>query len=618
MSMEDQTLFKEQPLLPDGPFDQLLILAGPAPDSGASLAEAGGCRIFKIYLGENNVLGQVNNAFIRAAAQRNHLLVVWAGVQIDFSAAAVLEEATQQDPYFGFAFPRLLRTSDGALLPVPLQGMNLNAEALPRRALSELKPYYIVLEHTTPCFLITDRILANLGLLDESYLTLPGAFLEYLCRARRVGYRGIVVNSAAAYVAEGSCAAAVEIGTADRQRLIAQHPESAWLDQRADRQPFVLEERLLSKVYPNLEKQRRTLAIDAADLPASFNDTVDAALLLLDGVHKAARGWEVTILCRHETGVFHKLQRRYPNFKLLTPETDQTFTALFRINQPWSVSHLVQAHRRAFFNIVTILDTIAWDIQYMAPSGLTEAWEFSANYLDGIVYDSVFTADRFRCRFPLGPGVKECAQLYSLRFEEYRQSTRAAATTGDYILMVGNSFDHKDLRASTTLLADAFPYEQFKVLGLKHSDREQVQALASGHLEEQQIHDLFAGAKLVVFPSFYEGFGFPLVRGLAYGKPVVVRDLALYREVAENCRGEGKIYLFSTPLELFEKIGRLLHGQSLPALPLGGALQAEEPAINWETAAHNILLFIEEICTAADLSHWRQRDRVVRLRVNGE
>ena len=76
--MEDQTLFKEQPLLPDGPFDQLLILAGPAPDSGASLAEAGGCRIFKIYLGENNVLGQVNNAFIRAAAQRNHLLVVWA------------------------------------------------------------------------------------------------------------------------------------------------------------------------------------------------------------------------------------------------------------------------------------------------------------------------------------------------------------------------------------------------------------------------------------------------------------------------------------------------------------------------------------------------------------
>ena len=41
--------------------------------------------------------------------------------------------------------------------------------------------------------------------------------------------------------------------------------------------------------------------------------------------------------------------------------------------------------------------------------------------------------------------------------------------------------------------------------------------LQSGTLSETDIHRLYAGARVVVFPSFYEGFGFPIVTTFAYG-----------------------------------------------------------------------------------------------------
>jgi glycosyltransferase involved in cell wall biosynthesis len=46
------------------------------------------------------------------------------------------------------------------------------------------------------------------------------------------------------------------------------------------------------------------------------------------------------------------------------------------------------------------------------------------------------------------------------------------------------------------------------------------------------MRDVLARARVVVYPSHYEGFGLPVVDALALGKPVIVLESAVNRELA--------------------------------------------------------------------------------------
>jgi glycosyltransferase involved in cell wall biosynthesis len=52
--------------------------------------------------------------------------------------------------------------------------------------------------------------------------------------------------------------------------------------------------------------------------------------------------------------------------------------------------------------------------------------------------------------------------------------------------------------------------------------------------DSQQLHDLYAGAGVFVFPSLYEGFGIPLVEAFASGLPVVASNASSLPEVSQG------------------------------------------------------------------------------------
>jgi len=114
-----------------------------------------------------------------------------------------------------------------------------------------------------------------------------------------------------------------------------------------------------------------------------------------------------------------------------------------------------------------------------------------------------------------------------------------------------------------------------------------------------------------VFPSFYEGFGFPILTTLAYGRTLIARRSTLLDEVAARCAARGRIVPFDRRDQLVELIGRILHDQEVPELPLGTALEQGRP-LSWQDVGRHIMDFMTHLVGDLTRSRWRSRDHTIR------
>ncbi len=183
------------------------------------------------------------------------------------------------------------------------------------------------------------------------------------------------------------------------------------------------------------------------------------------------------------------------------------------------------AARRAPVLVMFMLDTIGLDCQHDAPDELDALWRFCLAEADGILFNSAFTARQFARRF--GPAARvspAVAPFAGARRTTGSRRCRRLAADGK-ILLVGNAMPHKRLRETARRLAAARLARPVSVLGLPPGVVASVEALPSGPVAPEAVAALYAEARVVVYPSVYEGFGFPILDALAHRRPVLVRDL---------------------------------------------------------------------------------------------
>jgi glycosyltransferase involved in cell wall biosynthesis len=455
------------------------------------------------------------------------------------------------------------------------------------------------------------EVVVEMDRADYGLSTVTGELRLLLCQARRRGYRNLVVNHAVLTSSLPYAHLYPSPPKSDMDRLRNMYPEIVRVDEWSRNLTQGRLEALLARAYADDPKDRRRMLLDCRGISSQHNGTSHSILGFLDGFHILDGAWQIDILASSAAAEFHKLRKRYHKFTLLNDHPQGTYTAGVLLNQPWALSTVAELHRHAFLVAFNMLDTIAWDILYVCDERLDSTWRFIARFSDGLFYDSQFTRDRFKARFPLRVPIAECVTYLSLAVDEQIEEAATQEPVGRTILVIGNDYDHKDLRRTLRVLVDAFPFNEIVAIGIDGSIGSNVVTMPSGQLDQVVLHRLIAGARVIVFPSFYEGFGMPVVQGLAYGRPVVVRESALWHELADQLRSPGKLVLFDDAASLVEAVGCALADLPLKELRQGTGLGADDSPLRWRDCAQRVISLVEELMSTADGKRWQEREEAL-------
>lgn len=525
-----------------------------------------------------------------------------------------LSQCLELDPLFGFALPRLsISDSDGILR---LGGdLEATAPGLPRRIIGELPPTYILSEHLQQCFLVRPELAANLGLLDGGFETLAGALWHYLSRARRMGYRCVVENRTTVRLLAmadptGSLPSCLP-PQIDAQRLLDSWPDTGRARAEYGSREIETHEALVEHACAHSAGRPHSLLLDARGLQPTFNGTSQCVLGVCDGLYELGTDWDIGVWCDPAAAAFYGLKQRYPRWSLFTEWPGRMFGIALRLSQPWAISELAALHQLALVNVHLFLDTIAWDVVYAAPPHLDAVWRFAAAGADALCFISRYSLERFQSRFLRDRDVPTEVCLLSCDPRDYaRPPSGSVPTEGAHILVMGNDYDHKAVRPTVELLATAFPYQSFVAFASGSSPATRIRSIPSGALSDEEVGRLYASTRLLVFPSHYEGFGFPVLTALAHDRTVLARRSALLDEVASHYRGPGELVEYGSPLELIERVGSILHGLAYPTKPLGAAL-GNTLSWRWTDTAQRLVGFLERVSHDPSRSRWEYRSQAL-------
>ncbi|HWQ68126.1 MAG TPA: glycosyltransferase family 1 protein, partial [Methanospirillum sp.] len=164
----------------------------------------------------------------------------------------------------------------------------------------------------------------------------------------------------------------------------------------------------------------------------------------------------------------------------------------------------------------------------------------------------------------------------------------------DYILFIGTLEPRKNLK---TLLVSylALPLEikeKHNLViaggeGWLHNEidqlikRNQKHIRYLGYVPEQDLPSLYSGALFFVYPSYYEGFGLPILEAMACGTPVITSDVSSMPEIT------GDAAILCNPhdyLEFSNKLLMLINDEGLRSeLSKKGVIRAAQ--YSWEDTA---------------------------------
>lgn len=222
----------------------------------------------------------------------------------------------------------------------------------------------------------------------------------------------------------------------------------------------------------------------------------------------------------------------------------------------------------------------------------------------GIVTISEFSQKEIRKHLPATRDEKLEVVLCG-RDPAFGEGFRRKADAGRYILFVGNVKPHKNLKGALrgfAKAADRFPDLKFYIVGRREgflNGDPEVASMAegvlrdrvvfTGHVSDADLKDYYGNAAALFFPSFYEGFGLPVLEAMSFGIPVLSSDRASLKEVG------GDAIRYFDPAdeeEMGARLAEILEGRWRPDAE---KYRRRLELFSWEECARRYLSTLERL-----------------------
>jgi GT2 family glycosyltransferase len=503
------------------------------------------------------------------------------------------------DPQIAFVSPRSNNASLCSLPHADRFDPVSQPEAYERwKLLSAGMPRY----HFTPTAVgfylyIKHAVLANIGLLDEGFGVGYEEENDLIMRAGKVGYRAALANHAFAYHVSSASFKLTSLDlTPHRERNLEvmkqRHPEFLPLLKAYESSPHFRAEGLVARCLGDGGKI--PVAFDLSSVGCDFNGTNEFAVAVLSSLcRRHGETFAFTVLCTRPAFKFHGLNR-LPSLRRLEGHEIplvERFAVAIRLAQPFDADAVTRLAELACVNVYVMHDTIALDCGYLSIERPIEAlWGQVARHASGLCYISQFSQRTFEARFPEAARLPKYTRLSSTRLADYKKAVVGAA---EHVLILGNHYAHKASDATAAVLAAAFPEVRFVVLGSDIRTRDNLVSHRSGLLSDEEVEELYARARLIVLPSYVEGFGLGLVHALAANKVVLARDIPATREILATYRTVSGVVLYSDELDLVEK--------ARAALQMTVSQVDDAGAPSWDDWADGLAGFCRSLTHGEDL-----------------
>lgn len=530
--------------------------------------------------------------------------VVFSGWLSELSAVA------KSDPMIGFVSPR---SNNATICTLPHDAMRRtlspDEHAAQHRALANRLPRVTYVPTAVGfCLYVRSQIIEEFGGFDPIY---GGGYNEendLVMRANECGYRAALANWAFVWhMGEESFSLSPTPRNEREQKngaiLAGRYPQYPLLNHNYQSGSEFFAEGLLGALLPD-ENGRIRVGFDFTSVTNWHNGTIQAAKHIF---HAAVRVWpddiQIVAFGDEATAKFHGLDSSTRVKWYDIHNGEERVAAILRIGQPFDSDVIRRLIVRSPVIGIMMLDTIAADIGRLKASLNELLWHFVLNWSDAIFGNSEFTIEQFLRRYRVGERVYVRSSLHSADPADYRDSPQPPAggePTG-YFLIVGNHFPHKSLLETVARLAPELPGARFIALGIDGPHYPNVEYRASGALSDTEIDRLFSQAQAIIFPTHYEGFGFPLMHALARRKPIYVRRLPPFVEVADQLTaGRENIHWF-------ENLTQLRRQLETPPAWVGDDARGELDG--WGRSALELLEGLRAMMEAATLSSVAERHR---------
>jgi GT2 family glycosyltransferase len=503
-------------------------------------------------------VGSANVIIANARARNADLILINSDVVLFEDTVQEMLAAASFDPMIGFVSPR---TNNTTICAFPLPKSDADETTDNYRAFRVLAPKLPQVTYTPTavgfCLLIKSRILQDFSGFDPIFTPGYNEENDLILRANRCGYLAVIANRAFAYHEGGSSFDVVDHGTHRLEKrhsavIAARHPHyytavSAYFES-ADHHSLALIAQL------GLES-RPVVAFDFSSFGMHKNGTTEYGTCVLRSFIKLfANRYKPVAICDEAAWRAQGLHE-LAELSWSPTESDEKYSVVFRPGQPFDLRSVTLPNSRAAVVIYSMLDTIAYDCLHLRDPQLHRFWQFVMEHSDAVFYISEFSRDQFLRRFASRPHVRHVVSMPSTEVEEYRSShSELSSTHDDYLLVVGNHFAHKAVREVVYLMREHLPGYRLRVLGSRLPELPDLVTFESGELHESTVAELYARATAVVFPSHYEGFGFPVMHALANRKIIFVRDLPVYAEIRARISTPENIRVFQTNQDLLQQL----------------------------------------------------------------